>query len=194
MKHDSPHSLSQVYPSKFWQFGLVVSLTAQCRHKSQTEQLFVNLCVLALDKMENGRRAHHTACLVNRSANSAFCALLVFLVMGTSLWWTFSLCCRENCYFSSSHCLTYSSSFLITPSFALQTCSQSYLRCCYLRCCSRISYQCGCWTWGGMIPTGWQEVKMWEKGGRTEIEGGNAECRLVTLILKRDELCCIHVL
>lgn len=59
------------------------------------------MCVLALDKMQNGRRVHHTACLVNRSANSAFCALLVFLVMDTSLWWTFSLRCRENCYFST---------------------------------------------------------------------------------------------
>lgn len=58
----------------------------------------------------------------NRSANSAFCALFVFLVIGTSLWWTLSLCCRENCYFSTSLFLLSSShSIFLTRSSVILT-------------------------------------------------------------------------
>lgn len=81
---------------------------------------------------------------------------------------------------------------LITPSFSPSTPLLAYSHYCYRHCCSRISSQYGCWTWGGMIPTGWQKVKMERK--RVEAgDRGEAGCRLDALILQRDELCCIHV-
>lgn len=80
-------------------------------------------CALATDEMQHGSHDQHTARLVNRSANSAFCALLVFLVMATSIWWTFSWHCRENCNSSHSPLVSLSSfSFVITPSFLFPPC------------------------------------------------------------------------
>lgn len=128
-------------------------------------------CISALDECSMAAVLTAVACLANRSASTAFCALLVSLVMGTSVWWTFSLCCIENCNFSLSpfpHSPPPPS--LITPSRSPLAPSPSYSHCRYRRCCSRISSQCGCWTWEGMIPTGWQEVKKTEKKGlRAEI-------------------------
>lgn len=131
--------------------------------------LCVFLCVLALDKMQHGSCAQRAACLVNRSANTALCALLVFLVMGTSIWWTFSLRCRENDDFSHSICLPPPFP-LIIPSFSPLALSPSYSHCRYHRCCSQILSQYGCWTWEEMIPTGWQEVKMRKQSCGVQIQ------------------------
>lgn len=68
---------------------------------------------------------------------------------------------------------------LISPSPSPLAPSPSYSHCRYRPCCSRISSQYGCWTWGGMIPTGWQEVEKEEKRveGRDRESGSRLQIR-----------------
>lgn len=99
---------------------------------------------------------------------------LISFKMRMTNWWILPLRCRDN---SSFHPLSVAvpnlppPHLLITPSPSPGTLSPSYSHYRFCRCCSRISSQCGCWTWGGMTPAGWQKVKT---GGeeRKVVEGG----------------------
>lgn len=166
MKQGSPHFSPQT--DLFWHVESCC-LTWFLDYKAQTQGTdriaTVNspafLSMFVSDRMHHGSDA---ASLVNRSANVASSALLIFLKRGTSIWWTFPLCCRENSNFTLSPFSPPPPHSLITPSLSPIAPSPSYSHYRYRRCCSRISSQYGCWTWRGMIPTGWQKVKM--EGGK----------------------------
>lgn len=93
-----------------WLFPWLQSTNTRARQSFNC--LWLSVCVYVrspLIKCSMAAVLTAAACLVNRSANTAFCALLVFLVMGTSMWWTFFLCCSENCNFSPFPPLSFSS-------------------------------------------------------------------------------------
>lgn len=106
MTWNKVHHISLHKPISFDMLSLVAwldSLTTKHRHKGTDRIATVNspafLSMFVSDRMHHGSDA---ASLVNRSANVASSALLIFLKRGTSIWWTFPLCCRENSNFTLS--------------------------------------------------------------------------------------------
>lgn len=122
MKQDSPHFSLDLHMLTCWLLLLFPWWqSADTRARQEFSNNCNSVCCLCMGtKCSTASALTAAACLLNRSANSAFCALLVSLVMGTSMWWTFSLRCRENCNFFPPPCLPHppTPSPLITPSFS----------------------------------------------------------------------------
>lgn len=198
MTRNKIHCISHHKPFSFDMLSLVTwldSLITRHRHKGQTElQLWMSVCVYAclpwtICSMVAMLAA--VACLVNRSANTASCALLIFLIMGTSIWWTFSLCCTENSNFNLSPCpcpppipnhsisLTYRSLSIILTLSLLPLLFSNLVSIRMLNLGRNDTY-------------GVTKGKIGEKRveARDRVEAGR---RWDPLILERDELCCIRV-
>lgn len=172
------------------------SITSFIRNRELMDVLvnvWVCLCALAVHWMQHGRNDQHPAHLVNRSANSAYCALLVFPVMATSIWWTFFFCValQRKLQFLSFPFVFLPCppplSSLITLSFSPLASSLlgPHSRCCCCRCCFRTSSQCECWTVVRTISAEWQEVKKEKKMVRGK-KGRNTESQVRLQIKSTD--------
>lgn len=171
------------------------SLITKHRHKGQTElQLWISLCYYACSPWTECimvATLTAAASLVNRSANVASCALLIFLKRSTSIWWTFPLCCRENGNFTLSP---------FSPPFPNHSISLTYRSLSII-----LTLSLSPLLFSNLVSIRMLNLERNDTYGVTKGKNGGGEkrveardrveagCRLDPLILERDELCCIRV-
>lgn len=167
MTWNKVHHISLHKPISFDMLSLVAwldSLTTKHRHKGQTElQLWIPLRFYPCSS--------RTECIMVATLHlwlidlpMLHLLLCLFSLKGAHPFDEHFLCAAEKIAISLFLLSLPPPHSLITPSLSPIAPSPSYSHYRYRRCCSRISSQYGCWTWRGMIPTGWQKVKM--EGGK----------------------------